>query len=92
MSSPTRLENLGRLQEKKQRAIALSLQIHNDRQAINAATNPHRPIDELDTKALCILLDRLHHGTLEHRRLCDEITALCEDLGELLPNLDLGRG
>lgn len=90
-SSPQRLENLGRLKEKKQRAMELAVLMHGYRQKINSDTNPHRPIEELDTAALSVVWEQLEKAMIEHRTLCEEIRALCEDLGEPMPHLDLTR-
>jgi hypothetical protein len=87
MSSPDRLEKLGLLQEKKRRAQDLAIRIHTLREDINRATRPHLPIEEMDTRTLGVYLDGLHDARQEHAKLCREIRALCEDLGEKMPDL-----
>jgi len=89
MSTASRLENLGRLQEKKARAIELAILIHRLRQDINQLSNPHRPLADFKLKEVSVLLGRMEEASFEHTRLCKEIRELCEDLGEPLPNLDL---
>lgn len=89
--SSQRMENLGRLQVAKQEAIRLSIRIHQLRGEINQQTNQHRPIAELNTRALSVALDELHAATLRHRELCDEMKQLCDDLGEPMPNVDVRR-
>lgn len=82
-----RLENKGRLELKKNEAKLLAIRMHNLREDINRETNQHRPIENVDTKKLNVLLGDLTDAREQHAKLCDEIRALCEDLGEKMPDL-----
>lgn len=91
MSNPQRLEKIGLLEVKKQAAIALSVEIHGLREAINRATDASRPIADLALDELAVQMTQLQGKTSEHRQLCDEICALAEDLNVPMPATDVRR-
>jgi hypothetical protein len=86
------MENLGRLEEKRRRAIELAVLMHQLRLDINHATNPNRPLRETNFAALQVMLANMEQASVEHLSLTGEIKALCADLGEPMPNVDPGRG
>jgi len=91
MSSPQRLEALGQLEEKKQQAIALSVEIHGLREQINRATAAHRPVSDVPLEELTIQMTKWQEKVAEHRQLCDEIRTLAEDLNIPMPNTDVRK-
>jgi hypothetical protein len=91
MSSDQRLAKLGTLEEKKQRAIALSVEIHHLREEINRATDASKPIASLALDELSVLMQRLQEKTTEHRQLCDDLRELSEDLNVQMPTTDVRR-
>jgi hypothetical protein len=82
-----RLENKGLLELKKNEAATLAIRIHNLREDINRLTSQHQPIEELDLRKLTVLVNDLVDAREKHAKLCAEIRALCEDLGEKMPDL-----
>ena len=80
-------ENVGRLKVRKDEAIKLALRIHYLRGNINSLTDRNRKWEPDDVKKLNVLMEDLDAAQTEHAKLCAEIRALCEDLGEKMPDL-----
>lgn len=89
--SAQRLEKLGLMEQKKQQAFALAVEIHGLREQINRATASHKPIAELALDELTVIMQRLHARTIEHRQLVDELRSLSDDLGLSMPETDVRR-
>lgn len=91
MSNPERLEKIGRLEELKQRAITLSMEIHALRSPINRATDRTRPLDDINLRELAEQMGSLQKKLNEHRELCEQIKDLAEDLNVPMPATDVRR-
>lgn len=91
MSTAQRLEKKGLFEEKKQRAMALSVEIHLLREEINRATDRSRPIADLMLTELAVLMRALQDKTDAYRQLVGDLTELAEDLNEPMPNTDARR-
>ena len=80
-------ENVGRLKLKKDEAIKLALRIHYLRGNINSLTDRHRKPEPDDPRKLQVMTEDYSNAQEEHAKLCAEIRALCQDLGEKMPDL-----
>ena len=80
-------ENVGRLNVKKDQAVKLALRIHYLRGNINSLTDRNRKREPADAQNLQVLTEDYSNAQADHAKLCAEIRALCEDLGEKMPDL-----
>lgn len=91
MSSEQRLINLGRLEEKKQRAWALALTIDRLQTDLAREFDTHRDSSQIDLASAGRMFTELSAAWEEFVAVREEIRALCEDLGVPVPNLDAKR-
>jgi hypothetical protein len=86
--SEQRYVNLGILEEKKQHEQVLRIKVNGLREQLAKLVNPYKPLADLAGDEIVVHAQELAANHDKWHRLCKEIRALCDELGEPVPSFE----